>query len=108
MPKVHKIGKTRFTQFIDFPVKWGWKVTVRGWTQEIEEPFRTATPVIVRLPLHKAIVFGKWTGTQPDEELALNNAMQGRVLQDEDFDKEKGWIPAPDLSGEEDFETHYL
>jgi hypothetical protein len=101
MPKVHKIGKTRFTQFIDFPVKWGWKVTVRGWTQEIEEPFRTATPVIVRLPLHKAIVFGKWTGIQPDEESALNNAMQGRVLQDEDFDKEKGWTPASQQDSQE-------
>jgi hypothetical protein len=94
MPKVYKLGNTRFTQFIDFPVKWGWKVVVRGWTQEIEEPFRTASPIIVRLPFHKAIVFGKWTGSQPDEESALNNAMQGRVLQDEDFDKEKGWTPA--------------
>ena len=77
MPKVYKIGKTRFTQFIKFPVKWGWKITVRGWTQEIEEPFRTATPVILRMPFHKAVVFGKWTGAQPDEESALNNAMQG-------------------------------
>lgn len=76
-------------------------MAVRGWTQEIEEPFRTATPVIVRLPFHKAIVFGKWTGRQPDEETALNNAMQGRVLQDEDFDKEKGWTPANKQSAEE-------
>lgn len=101
MPKVHKLGKTRFTQFIDFPVKWERKIAVRGWTQEIEEPFRTATPVIVRLPFHKAIVFGKWTGSQPDEETALNNAMQGRVLQDEDFDKEKGWTPAKQQDTEE-------
>ena len=101
MPKVYKIGKTRFTQFIKFPVKWGWKITVRGWTQEIEEPFRTATPVILRMPFHKAVVFGKWTGAQPDEESALNNAMQGRVLQDEDFEEEKGWTPAPQQTTEE-------
>lgn len=94
MPKVHNIGKHRFIQIIDFPVEWGWKVAVYGWTQEIEEPFRTAIPIIVRLPKHKAIAFGKWTGTQPDEETALNNAMQGRVLQDEDFTEEKGWTPA--------------
>jgi len=101
MPKVHEIGKTRFIQYIDFPVKWGWKLVVRGWTQEIEEPFRTATPVILRLPLHKAIVFGKWNGKQEDEESALNNAMQGRLLTYEDF--EEGWTPAPEQVAETSF-----
>jgi hypothetical protein len=101
MPKVHNIGKQRFIQYVDLPVKWGWKLAVRGWTQEIAEPFRTASPVIVRLPLHKALVFGKWTGTQPDEESALNNAMQGRILTDEDFTEEKGWTPAKYETGEE-------
>lgn len=100
MPKVHNIGKHRFTQLIDFPVKWEGKLAVRGWTQEIEEPFRTAAPLIVRLPFHKALVFGKWTGTQSDEEAALNNAMQGRVLADEDF--EEGWTPPAYEAGEED------
>ena len=92
MPKVHNIGKQYFTQFIEFPVKWGYKVAVRGWTQEIDEPFRTATPIIFRLPFHKAIVFGKWTGQQEDEDTALNNAIQGRALTDEDF--QEGWTPA--------------
>jgi hypothetical protein len=94
MPKVHNIGKQHFIQYIDFPVKWGWKFSVRGWTQEIAEPYRTSSPFIVRLPGHKALVFGKWTGSQPDEETALNNAMQGRVLTDDDFKEEKGWTPA--------------
>jgi ABC-type bacteriocin/lantibiotic exporter with double-glycine peptidase domain len=98
MPKVHKIGTHRFTQLIDFPVKWGWKLAVRGWTQEIDEPYRTATPLIVRLPFHKAVVFGKWTG-ELDEETALNNAMQGRVLSDEDF--EEGWQPPAYQTAEE-------
>jgi hypothetical protein len=98
MPKVHNIGKTRFTQLIDFPVAWGNKVVVRGWSQETSEPFRTSEPLIFRLPFHKAVVFGKWTGTQPDEETALNNAMQGRVLKDEDF--EEGWTPAAYKDGE--------
>jgi hypothetical protein len=102
MPKIHNIGKTRFTQFIDFPVKWGWRVVVRGWTQEIERPFRTSEPLIFRMPFHKALVLGKWTGQQPDEESALSNAIQGRVLTDEDFSEEKGWIPAPEQTGEED------
>jgi hypothetical protein len=106
MPKVHSLGKTRFIQLINFPVKWEGKVFVRGWTQEIEEPFRTATPLIIRLPLHKAIVLGKWTGTQPDEESALNNATQGRLLTYEDF--EEGWTPAPDQTPAESIENlHY-
>jgi hypothetical protein len=94
MPKIHDIGPKHFFQYIDFPVKWGWKFAVKGWTQEISEPFRTAYPLIVRLPFHKALVFGKWTGTQLDEETALQLAMEGRILTDEDFDKEKGWKPA--------------
>jgi hypothetical protein len=101
MPKVHNIGKQRFIQYIAFPVKWEGKIAVRGWTQEIAFPFRTATPLIVRLPFHKALVLGKWTGQQPDEETALNNAMQGRVLTDEDFEEEKGWTPASYKTGEE-------
>ena len=44
MPKVHNIGPKHFIQLIDFPVIWGYKVVVRGWTQEIEEPFRTSKP----------------------------------------------------------------
>ena len=103
MPKVHEIGKTRFIQLIEFPVKWGWKVTVRGWTQEIEEPFRTATPVILRLPFHKALVLGKWTGKQEDEESALNNATQGRLLTYEDF--QEGWTPAPEQTAAEGSEN---
>jgi hypothetical protein len=103
MPKVHNIGKTRFTQYIDFPVKWGWRCVVRGWTQEIEEPFRTANPLIFRLPFHKAFVVGKWNG-QVNEEEALSKAVQSRVLTDEDFSEEKGWVPAAfeaDEAGEE-------
>lgn len=98
MPKVHNIGKQYFTQLIEFPVKWGYKIVVRGWTQEIDEPFRTAKPLIFRLPFHKAVVFGKWTGQQNDEESALNNAIQGRALTDEDF--QKGWTPAAYQVGE--------
>lgn len=100
MPKLHDIGPNHFVQVTSFPVKWGWKFTVRGWTQEIEEPFRTAEPLIIRLPFHKALVIGKWTGTQPDEETALNRAIEGRVLADEDF--EEGWTPPAYKAREED------
>jgi hypothetical protein len=101
MPKVHKIGKKYFTQYIDFPVKWEGKLVVRGWTQEIEEPFRTSEPLIFKMPRYKALVLGKWTG-QLNEEEALRRAIQERVLTDEDFSEEKGWSPAPKQAREED------
>ena len=98
MPRTHNIGTKIFVQFIDFPVEWKYKIVVRGWTQEIKFPFRTAKPFIFRLPFYKAFVIGWWSGNQPDEETALNNAMQGRVLKDEDF--EEGWTPPAYKNGE--------
>ena len=106
MPKVHNIGKQHFTQFIDFPVQWGAKLVVRGWTQEIEPPYRESKPLILRLPFYKAIVFGKWTGTK-SEETALNDALARRDLTYDDFTEEKGWTPAPDSNREESLEDFY-
>lgn len=105
MPQVHHIGKQYFVQILNFPVKWGWKLAVKGWTQEIEFPFRTATPIIFRLPRYKAVAFGKWTGKQSNEESALNNAIQGRILQDEDF--KENWEPPAYINETptEDFEN---
>lgn len=100
MPQVHDIGKTRFIQLLNnYRVQWGWRFAVRGWTQEIEPPYRTATPVIFRLPNSRALVYGKWVG-EADEESALSKAIQGRVLTDDDFSEEKGWVPAPDQDSE--------
>jgi hypothetical protein len=106
MPKVHNIGSKRFIQFLNFPAQWGWKVVVKGWTQEIEDPYRTAEPYIVRLPFRKAVVFGRWIGTLTEDE-ALNKAVQRRDLTYDDFQEENGWIPAPDQVGEESGEYSY-
>lgn len=106
MPKVHNIGAKRFVQYTNFPFEWGWKLMVRGWTQEIEPPYRTSKPFILRLPFYKAIVFGRWTGTKT-EETALNDALSRRDLTYDDFTEEKGWTPAPDSNREESFEDIY-
>jgi hypothetical protein len=106
MPKVHNIGPV-FLQVTKFPYEWGAKVVTRGWTQEIEEPFRTANPVIVRLPKYKALVFGRWNGMK-DEEEALNGALHTRDVTYDDFTEEAGWTPAPDThreTGSEDIYT---
>jgi hypothetical protein len=107
MPKAHKVGPKHFVQLTNFPFKWGFKFFVRGWTQEIEYPFRTSTPFIVRLPRYRALVFGKWTGTR-DEEEALTMALGKREVTYDDFTEEAGWTPAPDSDreeGGEDFNT---
>ena len=106
MPKVHNIGPV-FVQVTKFPYDWGSKVVVRGWTQEIEEPFRTSKPFILRLPKFKALVCGRWTGVK-DEEEALSVALETREVTYDDFTEEAGWTPAPDSDreeGGEDFNT---
>ena len=106
MPKVHNIGPV-FVQVTKFPYEWGSKVIVRGWTQEIEEPFRTSKPFILRLPKFKALVCGRWTGVKEEEE-ALSGALETREVTYDDFTEEAGWTPAPDSNREksgEDFNT---
>lgn len=99
MPKVHNIGSKHFVQFTNFPFEWGSKFVVRGWTQEIQEPFRIATPLIVRLPKYKALVFGKWNGMLNEED-ALNSALERREVNYDDFTEEKGWTPATESNRE--------
>ena len=106
MPKVHKLGSKRFFQITNFPFKWGKKFIVKGWTQEIEPPYRTSTPFIVRLPSYKALVIGTWSGVKTEED-ALNSALQRRDVTYEDFTEEKGWVPAPDSHTEESLEDIY-
>jgi len=106
MPKVHNIGPV-FVQLTKFPYNWGNKLVVRGWTQEIEEPFRTSQPLILRLPKYKALVCGRWTGVKNEEE-ALTGALETREVTYDDFTEEKGWTPAPDSdreTGIKDFNT---
>jgi hypothetical protein len=105
MPKVHNIGPL-FVQVTKFPYDWGHKVAVRGWTQEIEEPFRTAKPFILRLPKYKALVCGRWTGVKTEEE-ALSGALETREVTYDDFTEEAGWTPAPDSDREESSEDFY-
>jgi hypothetical protein len=105
MPKVHELGPV-FVQVTNFPYKWGFKIAVRGWTQEIEPPYRTSKPLIVRLPAYKALVLGRWTGAKSEEE-ALNDVLQRRDVTYDDFTEEAGWTPAPESDGEESLENLY-
>jgi hypothetical protein len=106
MPKAHKIGPKHFVQLTNFPFKWGFKVIVRGWTQEIEPPYRTSNPFIVRLPRYKALVFGAWSGMKTEEE-ALSTALGRREVTYDDFTEEAGWTPAPDSNREASIDDLY-
>jgi hypothetical protein len=98
MPKVHNIGPV-FVQVTRFPYEWGHKFVVRGWTQEIEEPFRTSNPFIVRLPKYHGLVLGKW-GAMKEEEEALSGALARREVTYDDFTEEAGWTPATESNRE--------
>lgn len=105
MPKLHNIGPNYFVQFFRYPVKWGMKIVVRGESQEIDVPFRTAKPLMIRMPFYRVLVIGKWTG-QRNEEDALKSAIQERVLTDEDF--LEGWQPPPEQNREESGKSCHL
>jgi hypothetical protein len=52
----------------------------KGWTNEIEEPFRNGSCLVFRLPFTKpALVIG-WWGQEQDEDDALTAAIWGRNL----------------------------
>ena len=98
MPKVHTLGPL-FVQVTRFPYEWGNKLVVRGWSQEIEEPYRTAIPFIVRLPKYHGLVLGQW-GDMKEEEEALSGALARREVTYDDFTEEAGWTPAPESNRE--------
>ena len=95
-----------FIQVTRFPYEWGNKVVVRGWSQEIEEPYRTATPFIVRLPKYHGLVLGRW-GAMKEEEEALSGALARREVTYDDFTEEAGWTPAAESNRETSVEGLY-
>jgi hypothetical protein len=100
MPQFLSVGPKHFVQVITQPLEWEGKLLSKGWRQEIEPPYRYSTPTLIRLITNKILVIGKWEGTKLEEE-ALNSAVSRRDLTYDDFQEEKGWIPAPDQDTEE-------
>lgn len=110
--KTHDLGSF-YIQLIWAPYTWLRVPWVRGWTQEIEEPFRTSTPLLVRLPFRRALVLGKWRNENLSEDEALNRAMERRDVTYDDFTEEAGWTPPPGEGNAEgvedgDFGPHWV
>jgi len=91
MPKTHDIGSKYFVQITRFPYEWNKKVVTRGWTQETEAPYRTATPLILRLPRYRALVLGKWNGQT--DAVEVDKLIGLRMVTENDFTEEAGWTP---------------
>ena len=89
MPKTHNIGSQHFVQVTKFPYQWGKKVITRGWTQETDEPYRTANPLILRLPRYRALVLGKWNGQTTVSE--VDKLIGLRIVTEDEFTEEAGW-----------------
>jgi hypothetical protein len=105
MPKTHKIGPQHFVQITKFPYQWGKKVITRGWTQETDEPYRTANPLILRLPWYRALVLGKWNGQTTVSE--VDKLIGLRIVTEDEFTEEAGWTPPPKSDREKGLDDIY-
>jgi hypothetical protein len=69
-----------YVQKIEYPHKKFLPIVEKGWTNEIEEPYRKGSCLVFRIPFTKpGFVFGIW-GKPQDESEALTAALWGREL----------------------------
>jgi len=78
MPITKNAGSL-FTHTMEYPTT-NYPLVEKGYSQEIDHPFRKGTSIVVRIPFTtKAIVFGKW-GEIQDEDEALRDAIGARDI----------------------------
>jgi len=71
---------TLYGELIKYPHRKFFPIVEKGWTHEIEEPFRKGSCIVFRFPFTKpGLVFGLW-GNAQDETEALTAAIWGRHL----------------------------
>ena len=69
-----------YVQVIKYPHRKPLPVVEKGWSHEIEEPYRKGSCLVFRLPYTKhGLVFGLWGASQEEDE-ALTAAIWGRHL----------------------------
>lgn len=70
-----------YGQIIEYPHRKPLPVVEKGWTHEIDEPYRKGTCLVFRVPCTKhGFVIGIF-GNPQDEEEALTAAIWGRHLE---------------------------
>ena len=85
-------------------VKYGhrrfWPFVEKGWSQEIEEPYRKGTCLVFRVPFTRpGYAIGWFTEALPEEE-ALTNAIKSHIHQVELSDIEEWESPQAEYSGD--------
>lgn len=69
-----------YGQIIKYPHRKPLPIVEKGWTHEIDEPYRKGSCFVFRIPFTKpGLVIGLW-GASQDEEAALTAALWGREL----------------------------
>lgn len=78
MPATKELGPL-FVHTMKYP-NTNFPLMERGFSQEIDHPFRKGSSIVVRVPLTTtAFVFGKW-GAEQDEDEALTEAISARFI----------------------------
>jgi hypothetical protein len=84
------IGKLYVTA-VKYPHRNTMPIIEKGWTHEIEEPFRRGSCLVFRVPFtYPGFAIGIWVEEQ-DEETALTNAMWTRVMDEVDTEDIFEW-----------------
>lgn len=69
-----------YGQVIKYPHRKPLPILEKGWSNEIEEPFRRGSCLVFRIPFTRpGFVLGKW-GEEQDEDVALTAAIWGKNL----------------------------
>jgi hypothetical protein len=69
-----------YVQIIKYPHRKTLPIVEKGWTHEIDEPFRKGSCLVFRLPFTKPGFVIGWFGEPQDEIEALTAALWGRDL----------------------------
>jgi hypothetical protein len=70
-----------YVQKLEYPHRNPLPVVEKGWTHEIDEPYRKGSCLVFRLPFTKpGFAFGIWTVAAQSEDEALTAAIWGRHL----------------------------
>jgi hypothetical protein len=82
---------TLYVDTLKYPHRKFLPIVEKGWTNEIEEPYRRGSCLVFRFPFTKpGLVIGRWKYNQ-DETEALINAIIGRPIEDVTLDEMWEW-----------------
>lgn len=80
-----------YVDTLKYPHRKALPVVEKGWTNEIDEPYRLGSCLVFRVPFTKpGFVIGRWKHNQEESE-SLINAIMGRPIEDVTLDEILEW-----------------